>query len=42
MLIIYSIYRFLPKIFKDCHAYNIKQASLKTINDRCNMTLEFL
>ena len=36
-----NIYRFLPKIFKDCHAYNIKQANLKTINDRCNMTLEF-
>ena len=32
---------FLPKIFKDCHAYNVKQANLKTINDRCNMTLEF-
>ena len=38
--LIYNIYRFLPKIIKDCHAYNIKQAYLKTINDRCNMTLE--
>ena len=28
-------------MFKDCHAYNIKQANFKTINDRCNMTLEF-
>ena len=39
--LIYAFYRFLPKIFKDCHAYYIKQANLKTINDRCNMTLEF-
>ena len=39
--LIYNIYHFLPNIFKDCHAYNIKQANLKTINDRCNMTLEF-
>ena len=39
--LIYKIYHFLPKIFKDCHAYNIKQANHKTINDRCNMTLEF-
>ena len=39
--LIYNIYHFLPKIFKDCHAYNIKQANLKTTNDRCNMTLEF-
>ena len=39
--LIYNIYRLLPKVFKDCHAYNIKQANLKTIIDRCNMTLEF-
>ena len=39
--LIYNIYHFLPKIFKDYHAYNIKKANLKTINDRCNMTLEF-
>ena len=39
--ILYNIYRFLPKIIKDCHAYNIKQANLKTISDRCNMTHEF-
>ena len=39
--LIYNIYHFLQKIFKDCHAYNIKQASLKTINDKCNMTPEF-
>ena len=39
--LIYNIYRFLPKIFKDCHAYNIKQANLKTFNDRCNKTREF-
>ena len=38
--LIHNIYHFLPKFFKDCHAYNIKQANLKTINDRCNMTLE--
>ena len=38
---IYNLYRFLPKIFKDCHPYIIKQANLKTINDRCNKTLEF-
>ena len=39
--LIYNIYHFLPKVFKNCHAYNIKQTILKTINDRCNMTLEF-
>ena len=39
--LIFNIYQLLPKIFKNCHAYNIKQANLKTINDRCNMTLEF-
>ena len=39
--LIYNIYRFLPKIFEDCHANNIKQANLKTVNDRCYMTLEF-
>ena len=39
--LIYNIYHFLPKLFKYCHAYNIKQANLKTINDKCNMTLEF-
>ena len=37
--LIYNIFDFLPKIFKDCHAYNIKSANLNTINDRCNMTL---
>ena len=26
--LIYNIYHFSPKIFKDCHAYNIKQANL--------------
>ena len=40
--LIYNFYHFLPKIFKDCHAYNIKQANLKTIYDRCNMTLAFI
>ena len=39
--LVYNNHHFLPKTFKDCHAYNIKQANLKTINDRCNMTLEF-
>ena len=39
--LIYNFYHFLPKVFKDCHAYNIKQTILKTIIDRCNMTLEF-
>ena len=39
--LLYNIHHFLPKIIKDCHAYIIKQANLKTINDRCNMTLEF-
>ena len=39
--LIYQSYHFLPKVYKDCHAYNIKQTNLKTINDRCNMTLEF-
>ena len=39
--LIYNLYHFLPKLFKDCHAYNIKQTILKTNNDRCNMTLEF-
>ena len=39
--LIYNIYRFLPKLFRVCHAYNIKQTILKTINDICNMTLEF-
>ena len=39
--LIYDIYHFLPKILKDCHACIIKQANFKTINDRCNMTLEF-
>ena len=39
--LIYNFYRFLPKLFKDCHAYNIKQTILKTISDRCNMTVEF-
>ena len=28
-------------MFKDCHVYSIKQANLRTINDRRNMTLEF-
>ena len=26
--LIYNIHHFLPKIFKDCHTYNIKQANL--------------
>ena len=24
--LIFNIYQFLPKLFKDCHTYNIKQA----------------
>ena len=28
-------------MFKDCHAYNIKQTIPKTINDTCNMTYKF-
>ena len=31
--LIYNFYHFLPKIFKDCHANNIKQANLRKLND---------
>ena len=40
-VLLYNIYHFLPNIFKDCHAYDIKQANLKKIKDKCNMTVEF-
>ena len=39
--LIYKIYLFLPKVFKDCHAYKIKHTIRKTTNDRCNMTYKY-
>ena len=39
--ILHIIYHFIPRVYKACNAYNIKQMILKTINDRWNMTYKY-
>ena len=36
--LLYNNYNFIPRIYKPS---NIKHTTLKTINDRCNMTYEY-
>ena len=40
--LLYNIYNFIPRIYKPSIICNIKHMILETINDRCNMTYDYL